>query len=133
MQTIKTNQPYKIWFDYVDTDGWSAYYVFQCKKTLALCWPDGGVSPDDWASRWNYVSWDSGGKIQFKHPQGLSPVEGQWDTDVGVITFNPNGTTDGTANIYIANRNNTKNYRVRIPSRSGAVTVERYDRSGGWR
>ena len=131
MKAIKKNQPYKILLDWY-TDDWSAYYIIQCKKTLNLCWPDGGVYPDDWDYTWHYVSLDSGGRIVFKHPQGATPIEGQWDTYFGVITFNPNGTTDGTANVYIANRINTKNYRVRIPSRAGAVTVERYDGNGGW-
>jgi prepilin-type N-terminal cleavage/methylation domain-containing protein len=137
MKAIKKNQFYKILLESY-SDDWSAYYLIECKKTLNLCWPDGGnyYGPNDplneWDYTWHYVSLDSSKRIVFKHPQGATPIEGQWDTYFGVITFNPNGTTDGTANVYIANRINTKNYRVRILSRAGAVTVERYDGNGGW-
>lgn len=133
MKAIKTNQTYKMLYDHLGD--WSAYYVIECKKTLNLCWPDGGTfyahndPNNDWDYTWNYISWDSGGKVQFKHPTGADPVDGDWDAWIGVIAFNPNGTTDGTTNLYIADANNTKNYRVSIPSRAGAVTVERYDGS----
>ena len=130
IKAIKENQPYKILLDSY-YDDWSAYYVIRCKKTLNLCWPDGGSYPTDWDYTWHYVSMDSDGRIIFKHPQGLAPIQGQWNVYFGVITFNPNGTTDGTARVYIADHNNTKNYRVSIASRAGAVTVERYN-GNGW-
>jgi prepilin-type N-terminal cleavage/methylation domain-containing protein len=135
MQAIKKHRTYKGYF--VTTgDTWSAYYMIECIKTLDLCWPDGGAyygpkDPlNDWDYTWNYLSQDSNGKILFKHPQGASPVQGTWPPlSFNILTFNPNGTTDSTAEIYIADRKNTKNYRVSIPSRAGAVTVERYDGS----
>ena len=134
MKAIKTNQTFKMLYSW-STD-FSAYYVIECKKTLNLCWPDGGAyygpndPNNDWDYTWNYMSLDSNGKIQFKHPTGASPIQGSWAMYFGVISFNPNGTTDGTANLYIADSNNTKNYRVRILSRAGAVTIERYNGSG---
>jgi prepilin-type N-terminal cleavage/methylation domain-containing protein len=135
MKAIKTNQTYKMLYD--SFGDWSAYYVIECKKTLNLCWPDGGNwygfndPNNDWDYTFNNMSWDSNGRILFQHPTGAEAVEGDWDMWIGVISFNPNGTTDGTANLYVANRINTKNYRVSIPSRAGAVTVQRYD-GNGW-
>jgi prepilin-type N-terminal cleavage/methylation domain-containing protein len=139
LKAVKTNQFYRMLYD-TYYDDWSAYYVIECKKTLNLCWPEGGAfygfhHPDnDWDYTFYNMSLDSDGRILFKHPQGSWPVDGEWGDPIwpGVITFNPNGTTDGTAELYVADRNNTKNYRVRIQSRAGTVTVERYDGSGGW-
>lgn len=131
MQAIKKNQTFKGYF--VSSGTWSAYYVIECKKTLDLCWPDGGTyyGPNDplndWDYTWNYLSMDSDERIQFKHPQGFSPVQGNWAVYYGVVNFNPNGTTDGTADIYVSNSSNTKNYLVSICSRAGSITVESYD------
>lgn len=133
MQAIKKHRTFKAYF--VNSGTWAAYYMIECKKTLDLCWPDGGAFYDfddpnnDWDYTFNYLSMDSNGRIRFQHPQGLSPVQGTWPVYVGVMSFNPNGTTNATADIYIADNNNTKNYRVRVPSRAGAVTVEGYNGS----
>ena len=123
IKAIKEHKTYKILLD-TWYDDWSAYYIIECLTDL--CWPGGFPETDYEVPKWNYLSMDSGGRILFKHPQGLWPI----DHVNGLIEFHANGMTDSTVDIYIANRNNTKNYRVRIPSLAGGISVERYDGSG---